>query len=551
MAGGQTRRMKSVLSGFVLLLLILLIFSFSFAAAEVNPEPYDRVIIFGVDGAGTMIQEGDTPNFDRIFSDGIITYNAYAPVPTVSAPGWGSVFYGVPGIVHGAANNIAERFHKTNDLYTSIFKLAKETYPEAEVASFSTWSAINWGMIERDCGIYLYPDIQKESTEEEIVQQAVDYLENNNPELLFVYFGDLDTALHHYGYGSPKYFKQMTKTDEQIGLVYDELVRRGLLENTLIIFITDHGGNGVSHGGGSDKETRITFAVAGPRIEAPGTIIEDMEIQDVAAIVLYALGIEQPEYQTGRVPKGIFPGVGGGKRRKSDMQERMVHYGKGIANQDDTELNLPPALADKLVYYQGFDGKIKGLSGKKELSPGLAGNGLNMRNSFLKTGIKHSAKWPGMTIGFWFKDEGKDPGDAVFVADKSWRLGHYKGFMISMNIDELQVNVGGGKKYRGDLLWNLPPDYEGKWIHCLVVFDQSTQMVSLYFNFECVAKAKLLPAKHSTWVTGKGIIAGQDTTGKYRYWMKADMDDLMIFNQPLTAEEVEEIRNSYEVFFTE
>lgn len=538
---------KELRKGF-LWLLVLFLFFISYAGAETNPQPYDRVIIFGVDGAGALIREGNTPNFNKIFSNGKITYEARATVPTVSAPGWGAVFYGVPGHIHGMDNGFAEAIQKNNKLYPSIFKLTKEAYPDADVASFTNWKAHNWGMIERDCGIFMYPNDQTEPTKEEIVEHIATYLEETDPKLLFVFFGDLDTYLHNKGFGSKEYFEEMTRTDIQIGRVYDELVKRGLLENSLILFITDHGGTGGTHGGDSDSETAITFAAAGPRLDTQG-VIEDMEIQDVAAIVLYALGIEQPENQTGRVPKGIFPGVGGGKRTESILPDRIKQYGSVNSDQPDPELTIPVSMAKKLVYYQNFDGELEGLSGEKKLSAGLVNTGLNMRNSYIRTGVKHSSKWSGMTIGFWFKDEGYPAGDAVFVTDKNWAKGYNKGFLIALNSDEILVNIGYGEKKRKDLFWNLPPDYKGKWVHCFVVFDQSTQTVSLYCDFVCVAQADMLPSKQSSWTNAKEIFAGQDITGKYQYWMNADMDDLIIFDQALTPGEIEKIRVGYESFF--
>ena len=42
--------------------------------------------------------------------------------------------------------------------------------------------------------------------------------------------------------------------------------------------------------------------------------IDDIEIRDTAAIVLYALGYEAPETWTARVPSGLFKGVTAGER---------------------------------------------------------------------------------------------------------------------------------------------------------------------------------------------------------------------------------------------
>ena len=307
---------------FRLMLLLLLLFPLA-SLAEGSSPPYERVIIFGMDGAGTMIRQGNTPNFDRIFGNGSITYEALASVLTMSAQGWGSAFCGVPGPVHGATNDYAQNVHKFNVLYPSIFRLTREAYPKAKMASFANWSAINWGLIERDCGVFLFPEDRKEPAKETIVSHVLTYLAKNDPKLLFVYFVDVDHALHIYGYGSDEYFRAMEETDEQIGIVYNALVQNGLLENTLVLFVTDHGGNNKKgHGGSSDQERKVTFAAAGPGVEEHG-VIEDMELQDVAAVVLYALGIEQPEIQTGRVPGGIFPGIGGGERKKPMIRRKQ------------------------------------------------------------------------------------------------------------------------------------------------------------------------------------------------------------------------------------
>ena len=548
---GRTGRKQAIARELsCLMMLFLLLFPFA-ALAEGNSSPYERVIIFGMDGAGTMIRQGNTPNFDRIFISGSITYEALASVPTLSAQGWGSAFYGVPGPVHGETNNYAMNVHKFNVLYPSIFRLTREAYPKAKTASFANWPAINWGLIERDCGVFMFPEDRKEPAKEAIVRHVLAYLKKNDPKLLFVYFVDVDDALHLYGYGSDEYFEAMEETDKQIGVVYDALAQNGMLENTLVLFVTDHGGNNEkNHGGSSDQERKVTFAAAGPGVEEHG-IIEDMELQDVAAVVLYALGIEQPEIQTGRIPKGIFPGIGGGKRKQTvDLSGTMDHYGNGVSAAELPELTLPKPLTEKLVYYQSFDGPVKGLSGEKLLSGGLLGNALNLRNSYLKTGLKNSRKWKGMTIGFWFRDDGED-GDPVFAADKNWMSGKNKGFVIAMKGDSIQINIGCGTKFRKDIIWQLPDGYRGKWIHRLAVFDQETKEISLYFNFRCAATAAALPEKHSDWASGKEIILGQDTTGKYQYRMNADMDELMVFNEALTPEEIGEIRDMYEPLFTE
>ena len=98
--------------------------------------------------------------------------------------------------------------------------------------------------------------------------------------------------------------------------VYQAAVDSGIIDDTLFIVIADHGGKnhengqGGGHGGWSDTEKYVTFAAAGKGIK--NGIIEEMNIRDLSAIVLYASGIEAPEFDeagwTSQIPEGVFAG---------------------------------------------------------------------------------------------------------------------------------------------------------------------------------------------------------------------------------------------------
>ena len=90
----------------------------------------------------------------------------------------------------------------------------------------------------------------------------------------------------------------------------------GIIDETLFMVIADHGGtpfngSGASHGGWTDAEKYVTFAAVGPGVR-PGSIGE-MNVRDLAAIVLYALGLEAPAFDengwTAQIPEGLFDDV--------------------------------------------------------------------------------------------------------------------------------------------------------------------------------------------------------------------------------------------------
>lgn len=91
------------------------------------------------------------------------------------------------------------------------------------------------------------------------------------------------------------YLDAVRFTDQHVGKVLARLEKEGLLENTLVVFMTDHG---ISHARGKqflyDEGTHIPFVVRGPGI-AKGAVREDLiEHIDLAALSLAAAGLPVP-----------------------------------------------------------------------------------------------------------------------------------------------------------------------------------------------------------------------------------------------------------------
>ena len=97
------------------------------------------------------------------------------------------------------------------------------------------------------------------------------------------------------------YLESVRVTDYHIGRVLQRLETEGLLENTLIVFFTDHG---ISHARGKqflyDEGTHIPLVICGPHVQA-GCVRSDLvEHIDVAALSLAAAGISVPDWMQGQ-----------------------------------------------------------------------------------------------------------------------------------------------------------------------------------------------------------------------------------------------------------
>ncbi len=270
---------------------------------------YSHIIVIGVDGAGSWFKDADTPFFDEIFKNGAVTYKALSSKPTISAECWGSMLIGVGPEVHKLTNKkVSVLPYNPWSKHPTVFRRIRKAYPKAELGSYCDWSPINNGIVEKGLGVN-----KQTARDKELTPIICDYICEKNPAFLFVHFDSVDGAGHGNGYGTPEHIKAICEVDKLIGDIYSAVKNAGILEDTLFMVIADHGGTNDgtgkgTHGGWTNEEKYVTFAAIGKGINK--TEIKEMNIRDLAAIILYAVGIETPEFDekgwTSQIPKGLF-----------------------------------------------------------------------------------------------------------------------------------------------------------------------------------------------------------------------------------------------------
>lgn len=98
-----------------------------------------------------------------------------------------------------------------------------------------------------------------------------------------------------------EYYALITHMDIQIGKILDRLEATGKMDNTYIIFTSDHGLAIGRHGligkqSQFEHSIRAPFMIMGPNIPKGEKIPEDIYLQDAMATSLDIAGIEKPDY---------------------------------------------------------------------------------------------------------------------------------------------------------------------------------------------------------------------------------------------------------------
>lgn len=151
---------------------------------------YSHIIVIGVDGAGSWFKVADTPNFDKIFENGAITYKALSSKPTISAECWGSMLIGVGPEIHGLTNGIVSSVpYDVNSPFPSVFRRIKEAYPDAVLGSFCDWNPITHGIVENNIGVS-----HDTAPDTELTPVVCNYISENKPDFLFIHFDSVDGA---------------------------------------------------------------------------------------------------------------------------------------------------------------------------------------------------------------------------------------------------------------------------------------------------------------------------------------------------------------------
>ena len=542
---------KRRIPALVSLIVCLLLCSYERAPAADGAPKIDHVIILGVDGGGAFFREADTPNLDRIFKAGALSYEVITSKPTISAQCWGSMLLGVVPEIHGLTNSIvSSNPYPIDSEFPSVFRVIRENDPDAKLASFCNWNPINIGIIEDNL------DVVKGTAgnDSAVADLVCDYLEENAPTFLFVQFDECDYAGHSKGYGTEGHLQQLNLTDGYVQRIYQTCEKRGILDSTLFIVTADHGGFGTNHGGWTDEEKKVMFAAVGPGV-SPGTIGE-MAIRDISSIVLYALGLgdKQPESWTSRVPSGLFEGVTAGERPVYTIKYAYEHRTREVMSTPTGPDAAPAVLGkDRVLVYLPFDGDVKDALGKYDTAQtgtlyfvdGYFGKSAQFDDGFVTISNCQPGK-SSFSVAFWMKTNGVDD-DPSIISNKDWRNGTLPGCVLALRPGDVKFNVGNNGP-RMDKEYRLPIDFRDGWVHVVFVADREAGEIRFCYDFGEFERTELPEEFKEVDFNGLPTLnIGQDGTGEYRVNLGAKLDEVILIKGALTKDDVSALKAVYQV----
>lgn len=280
------------------------------------PKPLPKgqpahVLVIGIDGLTyRALGKGNTPVIDKMQAEGAAALDAMAVEPTWSSANWASHLMGAGPPRHGVRGNDWRREtwadvslcgRPVGAGWPTIFDLVEAWDPGATTAVIYDWIGIGRfvprGSVDRR--IYMHKAGPT-------LWMAKRVLRRQAPRLTFVHLDHVDAAGHAHGFDSWQYHRAVARADEMVQELLDTLDRAGMTEDTLVMLVSDHGGQGRWHGGATMDELHVPWILWGKGV-SPGMIMSGgFSVTDTAPTIAYALGLSPPDCWTGSAAEPVF-----------------------------------------------------------------------------------------------------------------------------------------------------------------------------------------------------------------------------------------------------
>jgi len=230
----------------------------------VGPTP-KRVLIVTVDGLRPDVAlRAEMPNMRALMKSGCFTFYGLTIDPSLTLPAHVSMLTGQKPDKHGVWTDLDRADEQV--VYPSVptlFEAAKKAgYTTAIATGKAKFEALNkpnsldWSYIPK---IY--------AQDGQVAQQMTEMIKQHRPQVMLVHLAGVDAAGHGSGWGSDDQVQAASDADAALGVVLAALREQNLMQETVIVLSSDHGGSGWSHWYSDDRHSRIPWIISGPQVK--------------------------------------------------------------------------------------------------------------------------------------------------------------------------------------------------------------------------------------------------------------------------------------------
>ncbi len=222
--------------------------------------------------------------------------DATSVFPSVTLPCHLSLFLSVDPSRHGTTTNVYAPQVRPVDGLCEVLHNAGKT-----CAFFYNWGELRElakpGSLDYSKFVAIGDDFRDvdrmEKTTRELADDAIRYLNEEQPDFAWFYTAWPDHIGHYYCWMSDEYMSAVENSWKEISRIMEEIP-----SDYTVIVATDHGGHDGYHGTDAPEDMLIPLFFKGPDFE-PGTEFkEDINLKDIAPTIASLLGVPgNPEWQ--------------------------------------------------------------------------------------------------------------------------------------------------------------------------------------------------------------------------------------------------------------
>ena len=219
----------------------------------------------------------------KVLANAAYTLNAQTVMPSVTLPCHMSLFFSSLPEDHGTVSNT----------YTPPKRPILSLFDVLAIEHKGVASLYSWGQLRDLChpASLDYSLLIKgathgwENVNNRLTDAAIGYINENMPELTFLYLGYTDEAGHAHGWMSEQYMYSLENSWENIARIMEAIPK-----DYAVIITADHGGHDYTHGTDKPEDMTIPLVFAGAEREMIGTL-ENVTIMDIAPTIAALSGV--------------------------------------------------------------------------------------------------------------------------------------------------------------------------------------------------------------------------------------------------------------------